>query len=190
MRNWPKLFCVAGLLILTCSQSAEFPAFTDKFAQYCSRAKSHTGTSHPNIVISYSSLRHAVAPMTSCQKWTVLPAKSLDDEPPSESTMTTTLFSLSTIFLPVAGLIFPILPQIVRLLPPNSSEQLTAITVLFVSNRIYLYAMAATIVGLAASRGSTDAPQLGRRIVDLTEELLYRPNLSRKKYIEQYHLSH
>ena len=85
------------------------------------------------------------------------------------------------IVLPVASLIFPNLLQLVRSLPPNSSEQWTAITVLFAANRIYLYVMATTLVGLAALRGSTDAPQLGRRITDLTEELLYRPTLSQKK---------
>jgi hypothetical protein len=42
--------------------------------------------------------------------------------------------------------------------------------------------MAITIVGLAASRGSTDSPRLGRRITDLTEELLYRPAL--QKYVD------
>jgi len=41
--------------------------------------------------------------------------------------------------------------------------------------------MAATIVGLAACRGATDPPQLGKRITDLTEELLYRPTLQQQE---------
>ena len=97
-------------------------------------------------------------------------SSSTNSQPPK-------LLSVGMFVLPVASILFPILLQLARSLPPNSSEQFAAVTALFVSNRAYLYFMAATIVGLAAARGSTDAIQLGRRVTDLTEELLYRPQL-------------
>lgn len=88
------------------------------------------------------------------------------------------IFFTSMMFLlPVASIIFPGLLQLAKSFPPNSSEQFAAITALFVSNRVYIYSMSATIVGLAAIRGSQDSARLGGRIVDLTEELLYRPTL-------------
>ena len=79
--------------------------------------------------------------------------------------------------LPLASLIFPQLLQIAKSLPPNSSEQLVIVITLFVTNRVYLYALSGTIVGLAALRGAGDSPKLGERITDLTNELLFRPSL-------------
>lgn len=93
----------------------------------------------------------------------------------------TNVFNYLMIGLPVASLIFPALLQSAKSLTPNSVEQLTVVTALFVSNRVYLYALSATIVGLAALRGSHDSPQLGQRITDLTEELLYRPSLEKEE---------
>lgn len=92
-----------------------------------------------------------------------------------------TVLTLSMIFLPVISLIFPNLLHLAKSLLPNSAAQFSAVTALFVSNRVYLYVMASTIVGLAGSRGSADNPQLGRRITDLTEELLYRPRLGKPR---------
>ncbi|CAB9522994.1 expressed unknown protein [Seminavis robusta] len=87
--------------------------------------------------------------------------------------------SIAMIGLPFVSAIFPFLLQEARSLPPNSAEQLQVVTALFVSNRAYLYANAAVIVALAAMRGSTfDSLKLGQRITDLTEELLYRPDLT------------
>eukprot|EP00547_Thalassionema_nitzschioides_P008983 CAMPEP_0194229388 /NCGR_PEP_ID=MMETSP0156-20130528/43867_1 /TAXON_ID=33649 /ORGANISM="Thalassionema nitzschioides, Strain L26-B" /LENGTH=487 /DNA_ID=CAMNT_0038961937 /DNA_START=89 /DNA_END=1552 /DNA_ORIENTATION=+ len=91
------------------------------------------------------------------------------------------IFNFLMIGLPVTSFIFPALLQLAKSLTPNSLEQLTVITALFVSNRAYLYALSVTIVGLAALRGSVDSPQLGQRITDLTEELLYRPSLEREE---------
>lgn len=105
----------------------------------------------------------------------VLHSRATDDE--AKDSQPPRILSLAMIGLPVTSLIFPALLQIARSVPPNSTEQLAAITALFVSNRTYLYLMAATTVGLAATRGAKDSPQLGRRILDLTEELLYRPSL-------------
>jgi Signal peptide peptidase len=136
-------------------------------------------TSPRTIGCVHSQMKCFARPATFRRKRTVTSAKSAGDEPPSQMIPTTTpkVLSLTMIVIPLAGLIFPNLLQLVRSLPPNSTEQFAAVTVLFVYNRVYLYVMAATIVGLAASRGSNDAPQLGRRITDLTEELLYRPTL-------------
>lgn len=91
------------------------------------------------------------------------------------------VFNSLMITLPVSSLIFPTLLNLAKSLPPNSSKQLAVVTALFVSNRVYLYMLSATIVGLAAMRGSGDSPQLGQRITDLTEELLYRPSLKKEK---------
>jgi len=88
-----------------------------------------------------------------------------------------TISSLFMIGLPFVSVLFPQLEQLARSFPANSPEQFEVVTALFVSNRIYLYALSATIVALAGLRGSTDSPQLGQRITDLTEELLYRPSL-------------
>jgi presenilin-like A22 family membrane protease len=86
-------------------------------------------------------------------------------------------FSLLMIGLPFASLIFPEFLQLAKSFTPNSSEQFAVVTAMFVSSRVYLYALSATILGLSAVRGATDRPQLGQRITDLTEELLYRPSL-------------
>lgn len=67
--------------------------------------------------------------------------------------------------------------RLARSFPPNSSEQFAVVTGLFISNRIYLYALSATIVALAGIRGANDSPRLGQRITDLTEELISRPSL-------------
>lgn len=98
---------------------------------------------------------------------------------PNTGSQPPTLLSLSMLIIPLASVIFPGLLQLARSLPPNSSEQFAAVTALFVSNRGYLYWMAATIVGLAGVRGSGDSLQLGRRLTELTEELLFRPALDR-----------
>jgi hypothetical protein len=85
------------------------------------------------------------------------------------------------VLLPFGSTIFPFLLNWARSLPANSPQQLQVITALFVTNRIYIYVNAAVIVALASIRGSTyDSPMLGRRLTDLTEEVLYRPDLSRK----------
>jgi len=82
--------------------------------------------------------------------------------------------SLMALWLPSFAIWgIPVLVNYARSFPPNSSEQFTAVTLLIVSNRIYLYALALTIVGLAATRGSQyDPSSLGRRLTLLTEELL------------------
>ena len=105
---------------------------------------------------------------------------STNDEATSNDNQPPKLFSLGMVLFPVATVVFDTLLQLARSLPPDSSEQLATITVLFVSNRVYIYLLAVTIVLLAATRGANDAPQLGRRITDLTEELLYRPSLDKK----------
>jgi hypothetical protein len=87
------------------------------------------------------------------------------------------VFSWIMIGLPVASLVFPQLLQLAKSLPANSSEQFAVVAALFVGNRLYLYAMSATIVALAALRGATDNVNLGERLIDLTEELLFRPSL-------------
>lgn len=102
-----------------------------------------------------------------------------DEAPTSLETKPPKLLSIGMFLFPVATLVFDSLLQLARSLPPNSSEQLAAVAVLFVSNRVYLYLLAVTIVVLAATRGATDSPQLGRRITDLTEEVLYRPSLDK-----------
>jgi hypothetical protein len=94
-----------------------------------------------------------------------------------DGTTTPILPTIAMLGLPLASAIFPALLELARSLPANSSEQFAVVAALFVSNRAYLYAMGATIVGLAGLRGATDRPQLGQRITDLTEELLYRPSL-------------
>ena len=87
--------------------------------------------------------------------------------------------SFGMIILPFASLIFPYILGVAKSLPANSSQQLQVVTLLFVSSRIYLYLNAAIIVALASIRGSTyDSSKLGTRLTDLTEELLYRPDLS------------
>lgn len=88
-----------------------------------------------------------------------------------------TIFSWTMVALPFASLAFPQLLLQARSLPANSSEQFAVVTALFVGNRMYLYAMSATIVALAALRGASDSAKLGERITDLTEELLFRPSL-------------
>lgn len=91
------------------------------------------------------------------------------------------ILSLAMVALPIASIIFPTLLDLAKSMTPNSPQQLAVVTALFVSNRAYLYLMAATTVGLAATRGARDPMRLGRRIVDLTEELLYRPDLQKSK---------
>lgn len=105
---------------------------------------------------------------------------STKDDTSSSDRQPPRALSVGMLIFPLASWMFEGLLQLARSLPPNSSEQLAAITVLFVTNRAYLYLMAATIVGLAAIRGSNDAPELGRRITDLTEELLYRPSFDKQ----------
>jgi hypothetical protein len=78
----------------------------------------------------------------------------------------------------VSVTLFPWMLQVARSLPANSTDQLLVVTALFVANRAYLYGMGATIVVLAALRGARDPVLLGRRITALTEELLFRPDLS------------
>jgi len=89
--------------------------------------------------------------------------------------------SWAMLTLPIISGIFPFLLETAKSLPPNSTEQWTVISLLFVSNRVYLYALSGTIVALAALRGANDSSFLGQRIVDLTEELLYRPSLLESK---------
>lgn len=89
----------------------------------------------------------------------------------------TNFFSWTMIGLPLASFAFPQLLQLAKSLPANSSEQFAVVAALFVSNRLYLYAMSATIVALAALRGATDSVNLGERVINLTEELLFRPSL-------------
>jgi len=97
--------------------------------------------------------------------------------------------SLMAIWLPTFAIWgIPVLVNYARSFPPNSSEQFTAVTLLIVSNRIYLYTLAVTIVGLAATRGSQyDPSSLGRRLTLLTEELLIfdRPLALDNKIIEE-----
>eukprot|EP00537_Pseudo-nitzschia_pungens_P002760 CAMPEP_0172364156 /NCGR_PEP_ID=MMETSP1060-20121228/7351_1 /TAXON_ID=37318 /ORGANISM="Pseudo-nitzschia pungens, Strain cf. cingulata" /LENGTH=635 /DNA_ID=CAMNT_0013087097 /DNA_START=200 /DNA_END=2110 /DNA_ORIENTATION=+ len=68
----------------------------------------------------------------------------------------------------------PALVSNARSFPPNSPDQYAAVTLLIVSNRVYLYALALTIVGIAAVRGASsgDSEALGQRLTALTEELL------------------
>ena len=88
--------------------------------------------------------------------------------------------SLAMATLPIVPAIFPLFLSWAKSLPPYSTEQIQVITALFTSSQVYLYANAATIVALAAVRGANDSPKLGRRLTDLTEELLYRPDLKAK----------
>ena len=82
--------------------------------------------------------------------------------------------SLMAVWLPLFAIWgIPALVDHARSFPPNSPQQFQAVTILIVSNRIYLYSLAVTIVGLAAIRGSTfDPPSLGQRLTSVTEELL------------------
>ena len=87
--------------------------------------------------------------------------------------------SFGMMFLPFLSFIFPYILGVAKSLPANSSQQLQVVTLLFVSSRIYLYLNAAIIVAVASIRGSMfDSSKLGTRLTDLTEELLYRPDLS------------
>jgi hypothetical protein len=106
---------------------------------------------------------------------------STDDENQSIPTggQSAMVLPISMLLIPVASGLLPGLLQLARSFPPNSSEQFAAVTALFVTNRAYLYWMAATIVALAGMRGSKDTLQLGSRVTDLTEELLYRPALDK-----------
>jgi hypothetical protein len=99
-------------------------------------------------------------------------------EPPQNK-----VFSFTMLGLPALSLLFPQLLHMAKSLPPNSSEQFAVVTALFVSNRVYLYALSATIVGLAAMRGASDSPKLGKRVIDLTEELLYRPAFEKQNIL-------
>ena len=82
--------------------------------------------------------------------------------------------SLSVVWWPLfAAMGIPALVNVARSFPPNSSEQFAVVTVLIVANRIYLYALALTIVATAACRGASGDPkELGQRLTVLTEELL------------------
>lgn len=83
--------------------------------------------------------------------------------------------SLAVVWWPLfAAMGIPALVTYARSFPPNSSEQFAAVTVLIVSNRIYLYALGLTIVATAAVRGASsgDPKELGQRLTVLTEELL------------------
>ena len=82
--------------------------------------------------------------------------------------------SLMAVWLPLFAIWgIPALVDNARSFPPNSPQQFQAVTILIVSNRIYLYSLAVTIVGLAAIRGSKfDPPSLGQRLTSVTEELL------------------
>ena len=82
--------------------------------------------------------------------------------------------SLMALWLPLFAIWgIPALVDNARSFPPNSPQQFQAVTILIVSNRIYLYSLAVTIVGLAAIRGSKfDPPSLGQRLTSVTEELL------------------
>lgn len=99
---------------------------------------------------------------------------------PYQSSTAETVFSWLMIALPfIAPVIFPFLLGVARSYPSGSSDQITVLTALFASNRIYLYIMSTTIVGLVALRSAAnDSPSLGQRIVDVTEELLYSPPLT------------
>ena len=111
-----------------------------------------------------------------------------DDKSTKDGIQPPRVLSIAMLAFPVASLIFPVLLQLARRVPPNSTEQMTIIATLFISNRVYLYLMAATIVGLAATRGRNDSSQLGRRMIALTEELLYRPPLetSSETIVKEY----
>eukprot|EP00536_Pseudo-nitzschia_multiseries_P010556 jgi/Psemu1/243042/estExt_Genewise1.C_3260003 len=83
--------------------------------------------------------------------------------------------SLMALWLPLFAVWgIPALVSNARSFPPNSPDQFAAVTLLIVSNRVYLYALALTIVGIAAVRGSSagDSEALGQRLTALTEELL------------------
>lgn len=85
--------------------------------------------------------------------------------------------SALSVGLPAASLAFPLVDACARSLPVGSDARLAAVIALFVGSRAYLYALAAVVVVLASRRGAADAPALGRRLADLTEELLFRPDL-------------
>jgi len=94
------------------------------------------------------------------------------------SSLPETVSSWLMISLPFSSLVFPLLLDVARSQPPNSSSQFAALTALLVSNRLYLYTMSSTIVALVALRSaSQDSVALGQRVVDVTEELLYSPPL-------------
>jgi len=80
----------------------------------------------------------------------------------------------------LSAYLFPAELSWAKELPANSPQQLQVVALLFVSSRAILYLQGMVIVTLAARRSATqDAPQLGQRLVGLTEELLYRPDLSK-----------
>eukprot|EP00522_Entomoneis_paludosa_P005163 CAMPEP_0172475214 /NCGR_PEP_ID=MMETSP1065-20121228/69754_1 /TAXON_ID=265537 /ORGANISM="Amphiprora paludosa, Strain CCMP125" /LENGTH=510 /DNA_ID=CAMNT_0013233411 /DNA_START=297 /DNA_END=1829 /DNA_ORIENTATION=- len=100
------------------------------------------------------------------------------DTPNNRQDSTIPWSSVAMVTLPgVGATVFPTLLQWAKSLPVQSLEQLAVVTVLFVTSRAFLYGNAAVIVALAAQRGAQDVPLLGQRVTDLTEELLYRPNL-------------
>ncbi len=83
--------------------------------------------------------------------------------------------SLSVVWWPAfAAMGIPALVSFCRSFPPNSSEQIAAVTLLIVANRVYLYALGLTIVVTVSARGlsANDPKELGQRLTVLTEELL------------------
>ena len=150
--------CFLLLLLLVLSTDAYVPAKQSWFGQ-------------GNPWTKPLRIHEAEAPNSQSMRPLVLYARSDSDSDTPEPL--TAMMPL----LPLISVVFPGLLQLAKSFPANSSEQFAAITALFVSSRLYIYGMSSTIVGLAAVRGARDSPQLGGRIVDLTEELLYRPQL-------------
>lgn len=179
MRSWGKSVVAALVMGVRCDA---FPRSSQFSKSSSLNGKGADKVAHPNMRPPQSRYfdqrlrRRALLQMSTTDDKNQS-SMNINDQPP-------TLLSISMLLIPVASVIFPGLLQLARSLPPNSSEQFAAVTALFVLNRAYLYWMGATIVGLAGVRGSNDALQLGSRVTDLTEELVYRPSFDRVAYQE------
>eukprot|EP00977_Amphora_coffeiformis_P018806 scaffold6749_cov162-Amphora_coffeaeformis.AAC.1 len=176
---------VAASLLLLVSFGRAFTAHQVKLQPLTSCDKRFVTSNTP-----FGTKRRRRAPASFRQEVSIpLLYSQTNDEEGNNDTRPPRVLSLGMLAFPVASLIFPALLQLARSVPPNSTEQVAVITALFISNQAYLYLMAATIVGLAATRGANDSPQLGRRIIALTEELLYRPPLEKSSNttsVEEY----
>ena len=168
MKNY-SLFAIAFVAIVFFSQSRAFQTVEPISQQR--RRKPVTAMLQPHKIMTRTNFH-----VKQQQPW-MASSSSSDGLDGDEDSRNPGFFSLFMIGLPFLSAVFPELLQLAKSLTPNSSEQLAVVTALFVGNRAYLYALSATIVGLTALRGATDSPLLGQRVIDLTEELLYRPSL-------------
>ena len=105
-----------------------------------------------------------------------------DDNTTDTQATTSLLLPSLMVAAPFLSAIFPALLSLAKSLPENSTQQFAVIAALFASNRLYLYGLSTTVLALAGKRASeSDDSRLGERLVDLTEELLYSPDLNTGK---------